>query len=102
MAGLHLHFFLKTAPLARDGDIGAFVTSAEWLDVNYGAALRRLLVQTSGAVGYVPAPQVEAFTGTATTTAITRFRVTEVDSPIWCVGVSATAELAPMKGRRRI
>lgn len=99
MAGLHLHFFLKTALLARDRDIGAFVTSAEWLDVNYGAALRRLLVQRLGAVGlHVLAPQVEAFTGTATTTAITCFRVTEVDSPITVRSVSATAELAVMSG----
>lgn len=76
LAGLHLHFFLKTALLARSGDIGAFVTSAEWLDVNYGAALRHLLAQRMGAIGlHVLAPTVEAFAGTATTAAITCFRV---------------------------
>lgn len=76
LAGLHLHFFLKTALLARSGDIGAFVTSAEWLDVNYGAALRHLLAMHLGAVGlHVLSPTVEAFPGTATTAAITCFRV---------------------------
>lgn len=76
LAGLHLHFFLKTALLARDGDIGAFVTSAEWLDVNYGAALRHLLARRLGAVGlHILAPTVEVFAGTATTAAISCFRV---------------------------
>jgi hypothetical protein len=78
LAGLHLHFFLQTFRLARAGDVGAFVTSAEWLDVNYGAALRRLLMERLGAVAlHVLAPTVEAFPGTATTAAITCFKVGE-------------------------
>ena len=44
LAGLHLHFFLRTLELARAGDLGCFVAAAEWLDVNYGAALRWLLI----------------------------------------------------------
>ena len=48
LAGLHVHFFLKTRELARTGDYGAFVTSAEWLDVNYGEVLRRLLTNGLG------------------------------------------------------
>src|SRR6185437_2347699 len=45
LAGLHLHFFAKVADLARFGDYGCFITAAEWLDVNYGAALRTLLTR---------------------------------------------------------
>ncbi len=45
LAGLHAHFFLKTAKNMCPGDIGAFITSAEWLDVNYGSSLRKLLVK---------------------------------------------------------
>ncbi len=45
LAGLHVHFFLKTLMLARSGDYGAFITSAEWLDVNYGDLMRKLLVR---------------------------------------------------------
>lgn len=45
LAGLHAHFFLKTAENMCPGDIGAFITSAEWLDVNYGSSLRKLLVK---------------------------------------------------------
>lgn len=44
LAGLHAHFFLATAKHMRPGDIGAYITSSEWLDVNYGASLRRLLL----------------------------------------------------------
>ncbi|MGH6640257.1 MAG: Eco57I restriction-modification methylase domain-containing protein [Polaromonas sp.] len=83
LAGLHLHFFLQTRLLAKEGDIGAFITSAEWLDVNYGSALRRLLIDELGGLAlHVLAPTVEAFPGTATTAAITCFRVGETQAPM--------------------
>ena len=76
LAGLHLHFFLKTACLARKGDFGTFITAAEWLDVNYGHVLRRLLADKLGGVSlHVLDPAIAAFPGTATTAAITCFRV---------------------------
>jgi hypothetical protein len=76
LAGLHLHFFLQTRLLAKNGDIGAFITSAEWMDVNYGAALRHLLLNELGVIAlHVLEPTVEAFPGTATTAAITCFNV---------------------------
>jgi len=43
LAGLHAHFLLKTALLARPGDAFCFVGPAEWLDSGYGSALRQLL-----------------------------------------------------------
>lgn len=48
LAGLHLHFLLKTRQLASPGDLGCFITAAEWLDVNYGAAARALLLNGMG------------------------------------------------------
>src|SRR3546814_10852037 len=45
LAGLHIHFYVRTLELARTGDYGVFITSSEWLDVNYGATLRNLLTQ---------------------------------------------------------
>jgi hypothetical protein len=76
LAGLHLHFFLRTVQLARPGDIGTFITSAEWMDVNYGAALRRMLVERLGFTAlHVLEPAASPFAGTATTGAITCFRV---------------------------
>ena len=76
LAGLHLHFFLRTLQLASPGDIGAFVTSAEWMDVNYGDALRRLLVEQLGCVAvHVLEPAAMPFAGTTTTGAITCFQI---------------------------
>jgi hypothetical protein len=48
LAGLHAHFILATALNAHDGDLGCYVTAAEWLDVNYGSTVRALLVEQLG------------------------------------------------------
>ena len=96
LAGLHLHFFLQTRLLAKAGDMGAFITSAEWMDVNYGSALRRLLMDELGGVAlHVLEPTVEAFPGTATTAAITCFRVGETAEP---VRVRSVAQVERLNG----
>jgi hypothetical protein len=83
LAGLHLHFFLQTRLLAKPGDVGVFITSSEWMDVNYGSALRQLLLDGLGGIAlHVLEPKVEAFPGTATTAAITCFRVGETVEPV--------------------
>lgn len=83
LAGLHLHFFLQTLRLARPGDVGSFVTAAEWLDVNYGSALRAMLADHLGGIDLqLLAPTVEVFPGTATTAAISGFRVGEQAAPM--------------------
>ena len=99
LAGLHLHFFLQTLLLAKSGDVGAFVTSAEWLDVNYGSALRRLFLGPLGGVAlHVLDPKVEAFPGTASTAAISCFRIGEMAQP---VRVRAVENAARLNGLRR-
>lgn len=78
LAGLHIHFFVRTMQLARPGDFGVFITSAEWLDVNYGATLRQLLADGLGGVAlHVLEPDVMPFADATTTGAITCFRVGE-------------------------
>lgn len=101
LAGLHLHFFLQTMVLSRKGDFGAFITSAEWMDVNYGSALRSLLLKDLGGVAlHVLEPTVEAFPGTATTAAITCFRVGERQEAIRVRSVDDLASLNGLtKGR---
>jgi hypothetical protein len=95
LAGLHLHFFLQTRRLARPGDVGAFITSAEWLDVNYGAALRRLLLEQLGGVAlHVLEPALQAFAGTAATAAIACFRVGETAAPMRVRSVARLSDLA--------
>ncbi|XVO83980.1 Eco57I restriction-modification methylase domain-containing protein [Pseudomonas chlororaphis] len=94
LAGLHLHFFLQTRLLAKKGDIGAFITSAEWMDVNYGSALRRLLMEELGGIAlHVLDPSIEAFPGTATTAAITCFRVGESEEPVRVRSISDLTNL---------
>ncbi len=76
LAGLHVHFFLATAEYARPGDIGVFITAAEWLDVNYGRLVRELLLGELGAKSiHVIEPEAMLFPGTATTAVITGFEV---------------------------
>lgn len=76
LAGLHLHFFLRTLELGRAGDLGVFITAAEWLDTNYGAALRALL---AGPLGGLEVHRLEAtvavFPDAMTTAVITGFRI---------------------------
>lgn len=78
LAGLHIHFFMRTLQLARPGDYGTFITSAEWLDVNYGATLRQLLADGLGGIAlHVLDPKAMPFADAATTAAITCFHVGE-------------------------
>jgi adenine-specific DNA-methyltransferase len=51
LAGLHVHFFLATVRNAKPGDFGAFITAAEWMDVNYGALVRSLVLGGLGGQG---------------------------------------------------
>ncbi|WP_223881229.1 Eco57I restriction-modification methylase domain-containing protein [Nesterenkonia ebinurensis] len=76
LAGLHVHFYLATAQLGRPGDYGAFVTSAEWLDVNYGSVVRELLTNgLGGQTIHLLDPDAAPFPDTATTAAIVGFEL---------------------------
>lgn len=48
LSGLQIHFFLKSFALSKKGDVGCFITSAEWLDVAYGCGLRTLMMDGMG------------------------------------------------------
>lgn len=82
LAGLHVHFFLATLQHARNGDYGSFVTSSEWLDVNYGSLVRQMLTdQLGGDSVHVVDPAAMPFADATTTAAITCFKVgTPVES----------------------
>jgi adenine-specific DNA-methyltransferase len=74
LAGLHVHFFLATVLKARKQDFGTFITSAEWLDVNYGKLVRELFLKNLGGQGItVVEPTSSTFEDAATTAAITQF-----------------------------
>ena len=77
LAGLHVHFFLATAARARPGDGGAFITSSEWLDTNYGGLVRELLLGPLGGEAiHVLEPTAVPFEDAAVTAAITCFAAT--------------------------
>lgn len=76
LAGLHIHFFLKTRTLGRPGDYGAYITAAEWIDVNYGSVLRQMLADgLGGASLHVIDPVARPFADALTTGAITCFQI---------------------------
>jgi adenine-specific DNA-methyltransferase len=99
LAGLHVHFFLATAARASRGDLGAFITSAEWLDVNYGSLVRELLLDGLGGLAiHVLEPTVTAFEDAATTAAITCFRIGSRPTSIRLRRVKTVEELGKLDG----
>lgn len=76
LAGLHVYFYLATLLSSSTGDRGAFITSSEWLDVNYGSLVRDLFAGSLGGNSItVIEPTAEPFPGVATTATITSFCV---------------------------
>lgn len=102
LAGLHVHFFLATLLAAKPGDIGAFITSAEWLDVNYGKLLRGMLTDGLGGESvHVVAPEALAFEDAATTASVTCFQIGSEARSVKMRRVAKASDLADLsKGRR--
>lgn len=103
LAGLHVHFFLKTRALAKSGDYGVLITSAEWLDVNYGDVMRKLLVNGLGGTAlHVLAPTAMPFADAATTGAITCFRVGSPGRSLRFRSVEKLSELGSLQAGRAV
>ncbi len=104
LAGLHVHFFLKTRELSRPGDYGAFITAAEWLDVNYGTVLRHMLANGMGCSSvHIIDPKARPFADALTTAAITCFHVGRPRSEITMRSVASLDGLAPLsRGGRAV
>ncbi|HKA81345.1 MAG TPA: N-6 DNA methylase [Xanthobacteraceae bacterium] len=97
LAGLHIHFFLKTRELARSGDFGSFITAAEWLDVNYGSLVRNMLMDgLGGAAIHIIDPRARPFADALATGAVTCFRVGNRPASLTMRSVAALDELAPL------
>jgi len=94
LAGLHVHFYLSTARCARPGDVGCFVTSAEWLDVGYGKVLRHLLTGPLAVESlHLIDPTSKPFADAMTTALITTFRIGVASPLIRFKVVSEASEL---------
>jgi hypothetical protein len=103
LAGLHVYFFLATAIGAKSGDYGAFITAAEWLDVNYGRLVRDLFLDRLGGLDILMIePTANPFPDAATTGAITTFRI-EAKPETVCFGrVKALSDLTSPREERTI
>lgn len=74
LAGLHALFFMAVVGKSSVGDVGCLLTSSEWLDVNYGRAIRDALLNGAGGRSvHVLRPQARAFTEAMTTASILCF-----------------------------
>lgn len=103
LAGLHAYFFLATAIGAKKDDVGTFVTSSEWLDVNYGAVIRALLLDGLGGQSiHFLEPAATPFHDTATTAAITCFRVGDRPRSMRLRRVKTLKDLGDLSGGRPI
>ena len=99
LAGLHVHFFLATAVRARTGDRGAFITSSEWLDTNYGRLVRELLLgRMGGEAVHILEPTAMPFGDAAVTGAITCFQVERPPASVRFRRVRHADELGPLRG----
>ena len=98
LAGLHVYFFLATAEHATAGDRGVFVTSSEWLDVNYGALVRELVLDGLGGQAiHVIEPTAKPFDDADTTAAITCFEIGSTPRSIRLRRAKTTEDLGALK-----
>lgn len=103
LAGLHVHFFLATAVHARPGDGGAFITSSEWLDTNYGGLVRELLLGPLGGEAiHVLEPTAVPFEDAVVTAAITCFAAARPPRAMRLRRVEAVSELGALEGGRSV
>ena len=75
LAGLHIYFYLKSYRLARPGDVGCFVTAAEWFESNYGESMRRLFCIMGGTALTRVHPGEQVFHDALTTSVIAEWGV---------------------------
>ncbi len=101
LAGLHVHFFVKSLELARPGDYGAYITAAEWLDVNYGSVLRHALANGLGGLAlHLLSPTAAPFPDALTSAAITCWEAGHRASSLAIRAVETPNQLDGLRTRR--
>ncbi|MCA1585266.1 MAG: class I SAM-dependent methyltransferase, partial [Acidobacteria bacterium] len=103
LAGLHVHFFISTAQKASTGDFGAFITAAEWLDVNYGRVLRDLFIGPLGGRSItLIEPTARLFPDAATTATIACFQAGSRTKSVRLKRVASFQQLKGLEAGRTI
>ena len=99
LAGLHLHFLLKTRQLAASGDYGCFITAAEWLDVNYGSTARSMLMNGMGGQSlHLIDTASQVFPDAMTSAAIVCFKIGSCRRSLKIRYVQSPAQLGNLQG----
>lgn len=97
LAGLHAHFLLSIGARAQDHDFGVFVTSAEWLDVDYGKTIRKLLTDRLGLRSIALKDRSrQTFQGTDTTSVVASFDIEQMSR-----GTAMSVSVESPQGTRR-
>ena len=97
LAGLHVHFLVATAQKSEGGDIGAFITAAEWLDVNYGDLARKLLLERLGVSNlHLIEPTARPFADADTTAVVACFEVGQRPANVRVRRVHAITQLGTL------
>src|SRR5579863_804770 len=103
LAGLHVYFLVATLRNARNGDVGAFITAAEWLDVNYGRMVRSLFHgKLGGRALIILDPERSAFPDAATTATVMLFTVGSQHDVVRVHGARSVDELRDPRGGRLV
>ncbi len=103
LAGLHLHFLLKTWQVGASGDHGCFITAAEWLDVNYGSALRTMLTNGMGGQAlHLIDSTVKVFDDALTSAVIVCFAVGSHGDSLRVRRVHSVEDLGDLSGGGRV
>lgn len=103
LAGLHLHFLLKTRQLAVPGDYGCFITAAEWLDVNYGSTARAMLMNGMGGRSlHLIDTASQVFPDAMTSAAIVCFEIGSRRRSLMIRRVQSPAQLGSLQGGTEI
>jgi hypothetical protein len=103
LAGLHVYFFLATAALAKPGDVGVFISAAEWLDVNYGKLVRDLLLNDLGGEAiHLIEPRAMPFADAVTTAVITCFKRGSSAKSVAVRTVADVSALGTLEGGRLV
>jgi adenine-specific DNA-methyltransferase len=103
LAGSHVHFFLATVHHAQSGDRGVFITSSEWLDVNYGSLVRELVLDgLGGSAIHVIAPEARPFDDAQTTAAITCFEIGNKPKSVRLRRVKTVKDLGTLQGGQAV
>lgn len=103
LAGLHAIFFMAVVSKSAPGDVGCLLTSSEWLDVNYGRAIRDALLNGAGGRSvHILRPEARAFEDAMVTASIMCFQRGHEASSIRIQSARRLEELHDIghKGRR--